>query len=166
MTYLGVVLDHKLSWTPHIQGKVSKAKKFLAMIKPAINHIYGLNPKRMQWIWKQVLLPRLTYGCHVWGHSLAQYHKSLIKTIKRLALVYYAPMWKTTPTASLQGYSKAKNHLILRWGVWESDPTFASKTNSRIMFWDGIPNNKRANNPSCNPKIHHKRYYPWGNSPG
>ena len=26
MTYLGVVLDHKLSWTPHIQCKVSKAK--------------------------------------------------------------------------------------------------------------------------------------------
>ena len=48
MTYLGIVLDHKLSWTPHIQSKVSKAKKFLAMIKPAINHIYGLNPKRMQ----------------------------------------------------------------------------------------------------------------------
>ena len=35
MTYLGVVFDHKLSWTPHIQSKVSKTKKFLAMIKPA-----------------------------------------------------------------------------------------------------------------------------------
>ena len=67
MKYLGVVLDHKLSWTPHIQEKVSKAIKCLHLIKPAINHIYGLDPKRMQWIWKQVLLPRLNYGCHVWG---------------------------------------------------------------------------------------------------
>ena len=102
MTYLGVVLDHKLNWTQHIQSKVSKANFCLALIKPAINHIYGLNPKRMQWIWKQILLPRLTYGCHVWGHSLTQHHKSLIKTVERLALKYYAPMWKTTPTASLQ----------------------------------------------------------------
>ena len=117
MTYLGVVLDHKLSWTPHIQSKVSKAKKCPAIIKPAINHIYGLNPKRMQWIWKQVLLPRLTYGCHVWGHSLTQYYISLIKTVKRLALVYYAPMCKTTHTASLQVILNQKSSHIEVRGV-------------------------------------------------
>ena len=72
------------------------------MIKPAINHIYGLNPKMMQWIYKQVLLPRLTYGCHVWGHSLNQTQTSLLGSVERLALAYYAPMWRTTPTASLQ----------------------------------------------------------------
>ena len=47
MKYLGVVLDHNLSWTPHIQEKVSKAINFLHMIKPAINHIYDPDPKRM-----------------------------------------------------------------------------------------------------------------------
>ena len=102
MTYLGIVLDQKLCWIPHIQNKVSKAIKFLHMLKPAINYIYGLFPARMQWIWKQILLPRITYGCHVWGHSLTQQHKSLIKTAERLILHYYAPMWKNTPTASLQ----------------------------------------------------------------
>ena len=136
--------DHKLSWTPHIQSKVSKAKQFLAMIKPSINHIYGLNTKRMQWIWKQVLLPRLTYGCHVWGHSLTQYHKSLIKTVKRLALVYYAPMWKTTPTASLQVILNQKpSHIEVR-GVGIRS-YIRIKNQFQNNFWDGIPNNKRAN---------------------
>ena len=46
MTYLGIVLDQKLSWTPHIQKKGLKSKKVLHMIKPAINYIYGLNPKQ------------------------------------------------------------------------------------------------------------------------
>ena len=106
MTYLGIVLDQKLSWTPHIKKKVSKAKKFLHLIKPAINHIYGLSPKQMQWIYKQVLLPGLTYGCHVWGHTLTQKQKHLLMSVERLALAYYAPMWKTTPTASLQRFGK------------------------------------------------------------
>ena len=99
LTYLGIVLDQKLTWTPH---KVQKAIKFLHTIKPAIDYIYGLSPARMQWIWKQILLPRITYGCHVWGHSFTQQHKSLIKSAERLTLRYYAPMWKMTPTASLQ----------------------------------------------------------------
>ena len=142
MKYLGVVLNHKLSWTPHIQEKVSKANFFLAMIKPVINHIYGLDPKRMQWIWKQIMLPRLTYGCHVWGHSLTQHHKSLLKYVERLALAYYAPMWKTTPTASLQIIlNKKPSHLKVR--------NMCIRTYMRIknlfqnIFWDGIPYNRK-----------------------
>ena len=101
MTYLGIILDQKLNWSLHIKTKVSKAIKFLAMIKPAINFIYGLTPARMLWIYKQILLPRITYDSHVWGHSLTQEHKGYIRTVERLALRYFAPIWKTTPTASL-----------------------------------------------------------------
>ena len=78
MTYLGIKLDHKLNWSLHIKTKVSKAIKFLAMIKPAINYIYGLSPARMLWIYKQILLPRITYGSHVWGHSLTQELKGYV----------------------------------------------------------------------------------------
>ena len=102
MTYLGVVLDKNLNWNKHIQEKVSKTRKFLAVINPAIKHFWGLNPKRVQWIWKQIILPRLTYGCHVWDHSLTKTQRTSIKKVERLALVYYAPMWKSTPTAGLQ----------------------------------------------------------------
>ena len=102
MTYLGIILDQKLNWKLHIQTKVSKAITFLAMIKPAINYIYGLSPARMLWIYKQILLPRITYGSHVWGHSLTQEQKVSIRSVERLALRYFAPIWKTTPTASLE----------------------------------------------------------------
>ena len=50
MTYLGIILDQKLNWSLHIKTKVSKAIKWLAMIKPAINYIDGLSPARMLWI--------------------------------------------------------------------------------------------------------------------
>ena len=39
MTYLGIILHHKLNWSLHIKTKVSKAIKCLAMIKPAIQYM-------------------------------------------------------------------------------------------------------------------------------
>ena len=142
MTYLGTILDQKLNWSLHIKTKVSKAIKFLAMIKPAINYIYGLTPARMLWIYKQILLPRITYGSHVWGHSLTQELKGYIRIAERLALRYFAPIWKTTPTASLEVILNQKpSHLEVE-GV-------AIKTYIQIkdqfQIWDGLPLNARAN---------------------
>ena len=82
MTYLGIILDQKLNWSLHIKTKVSKAIKWLAILKPAINYIYGLSPARMLWIYKQIILPRITYGAHVWGHSLTLEQQHVIKTLE------------------------------------------------------------------------------------
>ena len=132
---------------PHISRKKFPKQFFLAIIKPAINHIYGLDPKRMQWIRKQTLLPRLTYGCHVWGHSLTQHHKSLIKSVERHALAYYAPMWKTTPTASLQIIvNKKPSHLEVRNVCIRTYMHIKNLFQSN--FWDGIPNNRRMHSPN------------------
>ena len=143
MTYLGIILDQKLNWSLHIKTKVSKAITFLAMIKPAI-FIYGLTPARMLWIYKQILLPRITYGSHVWGHSLKQEHKRYIRTVERLALRYFAPIWKTTPTASLEVILNQKPSHLEVVGV-------AIKTYMQIKdqfqnnFWVGLPLDARAN---------------------
>ena len=143
MTYLGVVLDHKLNWNKHIQEKVSKTKQILAMIKPAIKHFWGLRPKRVQWIWKQIILPRLTYGCHVWGHSLITTQMSSIRNVERLALVYYAPMWKSTPTAGLQVILNQKpSHIEVKSIGIKS--YICIKNQFQNNFWNGKPYNKRS----------------------
>ena len=110
----------------------------------AIKHIYGLSPARMLWIYKQILLPRITYGSLVWGHSPTQEHKGYIRTVERLAIRYFAPIWKTTNTASLEVILNQKpSHLEVE-GV-------AIKTYIRIKdqfqnyFWDGVPLDSRAN---------------------
>ena len=98
----------------------------------------------MQWIYKQVLLPRLTYGCHVWGHSLNHEQITKLGSVERLALAYYAPMWKTTPTASLQIIlNKKPSHLeVLSVGI-------KSYIRFKQLFqgnhWDGIANNRMTN---------------------
>ena len=144
MTYLGVVLDQKLNWSLHIEKKVSKTKKILHLIKPAIHHIWGLDPKRMQWIYKQIILPRLTYGCLMWGHSLTNSQISKLETVERVALRYHASMWKTTPTASLQILlNKKPSHLEIIY------VSFKTYIRCKHMFqnnhWDGIADNISAN---------------------
>ena len=160
MTYLGVVLDQKLNWSLHIEKKVSKAKKILHLIKPAINHIWGLDPKRMQWIYKQIILPRLTYGCLVWGHSLTNSQISKLETVERVALRYHASMWKTTPTASLQILlNKKPSHLEI---MYVSIKTYIRcKHMFQNNHWDGIADNISANShlktikSKCH-EIHHE----------
>ena len=114
------------------------------MIKPAIHHIWGLDPKRMQWIYKQIILPRLTYGCLVWSHSLTNSQISKLETVERVALRYHAPMWKTTPTASLQILLNQKPSYLEITSV-----SIKTYIRCKDMFqnnhWDGIADNISAN---------------------
>ena len=98
----------------------------------------------MQWIYKQIILPRMTYGCHVWGHSLTNNQVSKLGSVERLALGYHAPMWKTTPTASLQILLNQKpSHLeVLSVGI---KTYIRCKKLFQNNHWDGIADNRTAN---------------------
>ena len=122
---------------------MSKAIKWLAVLKPAIDYIYGLSPSKMLWIYKQILLPRITYGAHVWGHSLTLEQQYIIKTLESLTFRYFAQIWRTTPNASLEVIlNKKPAHLEVL--------STAIKTFMRIKdqfqnnFWDGIPLDNRG----------------------
>ena len=89
-----------------------------------------------------MILPRLSYGCHIWGHSLTKTQMVSIKKVARLALVYFAPMWKSTPTAGLEIILNQKPPHINILGV-------AIKSYIQIKYvvntsWDGIAHNKRS----------------------
>ena len=141
MTYLGVILDQKLNWCSHINTKVAKAIKWLAIIKPAINSIYGLSPARMLWIYKQILLPRITYGAIVWGHSLTIEQQHTLRSLESMVFRYFAQIWRSTPTASLEVILNLKPaHLeVLSTAI----KTFIRiKDQIQSNFWDGIPLNR------------------------
>ena len=67
----------------------------------------------------------------------------LIKKVERLTLVYYAPMWKSTPAASLQVILNQKPSHIKVKGVGIKS-YICIKNQFQNNFWDGIPNNRRA----------------------
>ena len=68
--FLGITIDNKLSWKPHIKNVVEKCIKVIFAVKRAIGKTWGLSPKRLKWIYTTIILPKLTYGCIVWANNL------------------------------------------------------------------------------------------------
>jgi hypothetical protein len=101
--YLGILLDNRLDWVPHIDFKIKRAKKYLMMLHNGIGANWGPNPAITLWLYTGIIRPFLSYGSVVWARktSLARVAKKLTK-LQRLALVLVAPIRQHTPTAGLE----------------------------------------------------------------
>jgi hypothetical protein len=66
---LGVVIDSKLNWTPHITQKIASCKKALMMICPLLRRTWSPKPIYTRWLDEGVIIPMLTYSSAVWGHA-------------------------------------------------------------------------------------------------
>jgi ribonuclease HI len=63
---------------------------------------WGLSPKMTRWIYTQIIVPRLTYGCVVWWHrATITNFKSKLSKLQRMAELCIAGTARTTPTAAL-----------------------------------------------------------------
>ena len=70
--YLGVILDKKLNWKYHADFVSSKANQTLSAAKRALGKNWGLSATTVKWIYNSVVVPKLTYCCHVWGQGLTE----------------------------------------------------------------------------------------------
>lgn len=101
--YLGIHLDEKLLWNNHIDKIITKSRRTLWAVKSMVARSWGLNPKRMLWVYQQIILPRITYGCIVWWHSaLKECNKNKLESLQRTALLLTSGAMRTTPSISLE----------------------------------------------------------------
>ena len=70
--YLGVLLDSKLSFRPHLSNKVEKCTTLLNLLNSSMGRFWGIPPMMAVWAWRGVVRPALTFGSFVWGHILDQ----------------------------------------------------------------------------------------------
>ena len=99
--YLGVTLDSKLHWTPHINEKMTKTKRYLAKVANMTMKNWGPKPRLMRWAYLGIVRPRLCYGSMIWGHR-APHLISKLRRINRMAINTFANFPKSTPTAALE----------------------------------------------------------------
>ena len=73
---LGVIVDTKLSWRPHIDYIVKKANRVCGMVKRSVGYNAPSNAKLQ--LYKALCRPNIEYSSQVWS----PYHKDSIKTIE------------------------------------------------------------------------------------
>ena len=142
MKYLGIIIDNKLSWKPHINYRIKKAKKDLVCAKKMISDNWGLTPDKALWLYESIVRPALDYACHVWAHvdSWPVWLVKELTKVQRLALLIATRAQRSTPTRALE---RLVNVLPLHLHIKQK----AASTIARIYNavdranWDGLGNN-------------------------
>jgi len=103
VTYLGVTLDSRLSWTPHIVDKSAKANRCLLLCRRAVGKTWGLSPKVMMWVYTTMIRPIISYAAVVWAVGLGIRACELkLSSLQRRACIAVSSAFPGTPTAALQ----------------------------------------------------------------
>lgn len=140
--YLGLTLDRKLSWKHHIANLEKKARHGIWTANKMAGKQWGLNPKNMLWLYKQIIMPRITYGCFCWWHlTLKQTNIEKLRKIQRQALMNITGCVSTTPTQALET-------------ITYTIPLHLSIRENAILSYIRLKNNKKWYNKT-NFKPHH-----------
>ena len=144
--YLGVTLDSKLSWRPHISERIAKAKKDLMTARKLVNINWGLTPERFIWLYKSIVRPCLDYSCHVWitPKGIPKWVSTELDKVQRLAMVIATTCVHTTPTRALE---RLLNLQPLDLHLKQKSATTIARIFESVnkSNWDGIGiNDKRG----------------------
>jgi hypothetical protein len=71
-SYLGVILDTRLTWSPHIDQVRKKAAQRLGVLGPLLHRRSGLTIRNGVLLYKQLIRPMMDYGCPVWRLPVIQ----------------------------------------------------------------------------------------------
>ena len=104
VTYLGTLLDAKLSWAPHTESKVTHGISMVFACKKAIGKTWGLPPKVMRWIYNIVILPSVLYGTLFWHHTLEYrlYTRQKFEQLQRHAALSITRGLNSTHSANIE----------------------------------------------------------------
>jgi hypothetical protein len=95
--YLGVTMDSRLTWGPHIDRVTTKARAGLFALYPLLNRQCSLTVGTKLKLYHQLIRPIITYAAPVW-HSTADSHHLTAQRIQNRAL---RTIYNTEPRQNL-----------------------------------------------------------------
>ena len=92
--YLGVTLDKRLTWSPHIDQVKRKTAQRMGMLGPLLNRRSDLSVRNGVLLYKQLIRPLMDYVCPAW-RSAARSHVWRLQVLqsKCLRLATGAPWY-------------------------------------------------------------------------
>lgn len=102
LTYLGILLDRKLTFLPHIKKLAVKTKTLFQKLKQTAQLRHGVKPQIVKTIYRAVYEPIMTYGAEAWIHRINNVHlKRNLRTSQRQVLLSITGAYRTTSFLAL-----------------------------------------------------------------
>ena len=100
-TFLGVKLDTRLTWKPHIEDMEAKGIRKLGLLKKLSGTTWGANTKVLKTVYTGTVRPVLEYGASAWG-TAAKTHTNKLDKVQNIGLRTVLGAMKTTPIATME----------------------------------------------------------------
>ena len=103
---LGLTLDPKLTFTPHTQLIIQKARRRLAPLKAIASHSWGQDNETLSLVYRQCIRTLLEYSSPAWYPPLSETNRTSLQTIQNHALRIITGCTLMTPIPHLHSEAK------------------------------------------------------------
>lgn len=112
--YLGVILDSKINWTPHVNSLRIKGARAFNALSPVLNRRSTLSPYTKLKIYSTLIRPCITYACPVWSSTCqSNYNKLQVIQNKALKTAFDTPFYTNLHNLhAIIGFPKLKDFIL------------------------------------------------------
>ena len=103
-TYLGVKLDKRLTWNPHLKDIEKKATRKLAIMKKLAGTSWGANSNILQRVYVGTVRPTLEYGSSAWA-TASKSNSSRLSKVQNTGMRLITGGLKTTPIQAMEKHT-------------------------------------------------------------
>jgi hypothetical protein len=76
-SYLGVILDTRMTWSPHIVQVKKKTAQRLGLLSSLLHRRSGLSIRNGVLLYKQLIRPMMEYACPIWRSAACTHLRKL-----------------------------------------------------------------------------------------
>ena len=162
---LGVWVDTKLNWGPHIKRAQRKGITQMASITKLCKSTWGATFHKARHLYTAIVRPAMLYGCQIWHNPLDKHkgHSEALEKVQSQALRTMLGAYKSSPThvlrqeAGIPPISQHASKLTLDHVLKSNNSTTVNEIEARCLEVAKIAENRKRRKTSTSTKHYHTR---------